>query len=146
MKFISMNTRTFWGRWWWSGGRMPQFYCEIQEKWTFKHSSRKFKHIVFPWFHQRTSQYPTLLRLVIYSLLFTTTASEQSWCGDIVMLGECLQSPAASHLATQQVDRDQDPELEDSWRLNEGSRRFHNLVSWSSAFNFKTLLRLKTLC
>ena len=75
-------------------------------------------HIVFPLFHQRTSQYPTLLRLVIYSLLFTTTASEQSWCGDIVMLGERLQSPAASHLATQQVDRDQDPEQEDGRRID----------------------------
>ena len=49
-----------------------------------------------------------VLQLIIHSL-FTATASEQSWCEDIVMLAECLQSPAASHLATQQVDRDQEP-------------------------------------
>ena len=49
-----------------------------------------------------------VLQLIIHSL-YTTTASQQSWCEDIVMLAECLQSPAASHLATQQVDWDQEP-------------------------------------
>ena len=82
--FQWISTQTFSGRgWlWWSGGRMPQFYCEIPEKWTFRHSLRKFKHIVFPWFHQRTIQYPTCWCVAInypFSIYHHRLAAELVW-------------------------------------------------------------------